>query len=205
MRGMFLIGSTIAVVLLGLVLGPSDGHADFYKWVDEEGTVWLTDDPESLPEESEDEVEKVMVIEKGGETPPQEGTGLRDTRESEGRSSAESYLAKEERLREERSKLREKIADLETDLGAARSALNRVALTDRRGYWFVIDSETGSRVPASYRDPGAIWSTQTWPALPRSAWTKESDERRKIEADIDKFEAQLRETRAALAQLSGSP
>jgi hypothetical protein len=204
MRGMILTVVTLALVLSGLVLSPVSGYADFYKWVDENGTVWLTDDPESLPEGSQDEIEKVMVIEKGGETSPQESTGLSEARESERRSSAESYIANQERLRDERSKLREKIADLETDLGAARSALKRVALTDRRGYWFVV-SEAGSRVPASHRDPGAIWSTQTWPALPRNAWTKESDERRKIEADIGKLEAQLRETRAALTQISRSP
>jgi hypothetical protein len=204
MRRMILTVVTLALVLSGLVLSPGSGYADFYKWVDENGTVWLTDDPESLPEGSQEEFERVMVIEKGGETPPQGSTGLSEARESERRSSAESYLAKQERIGDEKKRLQEQISDIETDLATAQSALKRVVLTDRRGYWFII-GPAGKRVPATYRDPGAIWSTQTWPALPRSARTKESEERRKIEADITRLEAKLEEAKTALAQISRSP
>ena len=203
MRTKLWLGSTIAVALLGFVLGLPDGQADFYKWVDETGVVWLTDDPDSLPEGSQNEIERVMVIEKVEETPAQEGSTLREGRETERRSSAESYLATQERISDEKKRLHEKISDIETDLATAQSALKRVALTDRRGYWFVVDP-TGKRVPATYRDPGAIWSTQTWPALPKSAWTKESEERRKIISDIKRLEAKLDESKRELEQATRS-
>jgi len=203
MRRIVLTVVTCGLVLSGLVLSPGSGYADFYKWVDENGTVWLTDDPESLPGGSQEEFERVMVIEEGGETPPQGSTGVSEARESERKSSAESYLAREERIRDEKKRVQEQITQIETQLARAETALKQVPLTDRRGYWFVVDT-AGKRISATYRDPGAVWSTQTWPALPRSARTKESEERRRIEADITRLEAKLEEAKTALDQVSRS-
>ena len=78
--------------------------------------------------------------------------------------------------------------------------MTMVPLTDRRGYWFVIDS-AGEKVPATYKDPGAVWSTQTWPKVPRSARAKESEERRRIESDIEKLERDLKAAKQKLSAL----
>jgi hypothetical protein len=107
-----------------------------------------------------------------------------------------------EQAADERKALEERISAVEADLGAARRALKRVPLTDRRGYWYVIDPATGSKVRATYKDPGAIWSNATWPALPMSARTMESEERRRIESDMAKFEGDLNRAKEELFRLS---
>ncbi|NIQ37007.1 MAG: DUF4124 domain-containing protein [Proteobacteria bacterium] len=189
------------LALAGLFFSASQGHADFYKWVDKNGIIWLTDDPESLPEEARDQVEKVMTTEESSPSPSEGSTMSQD--EGGELPAVGAYLENREQEREEIDKLKTKISTLEHDLAAARRALKRVSLTDRRGYWFVVDA-SGNRAPATYKDPGAVWSTQTWPAIPRSERTRESDERRRIQSDIEKFESELEAARKKLSVLPRS-
>ena len=197
---------TVSVLgVVALMLQGPPAYADFYKWVDKNGTVWLTDDPNALPEGSGGQFEKVMTTEETPEAVPQNGGVRRSELEPERTSSAESYREKEASLRDERSQLEEEISTIEANLSAARRALKRVPLTDRRGYWYVIDPATGSKVPATYKDPGAIWSNATWPALPRSARTMESEERRRIQSDMARFEKDLNRAKEELFRLSRRP
>jgi len=190
---------------MGLTLQASPGYADVYKWVDEKGTVWLTDDPEKLPGDSRGQFEKVMTTEEVPETSPQSKAPRRLVRESEMTSSAESYMENRQRELDERKKLAKEVSILEANLAAATWALIRVPLTDRRGYWYIIDPGTGKKVRASYKDPGAIWSNATWPAVPRSARTKESEERRRIQSDIGRFRRDLNRAKEKLARPSRLP
>ena len=197
-----------AVSVLGVValmLQGSLAYADFYKWVDENGTVWLTDDPNALPKGSGGQFEKVMTTEEAPESVPRSGAVRRSQLEPERTSSVESFRKKQASLRDERGRLEEEISTIEANLSAARMALERVPLTDRRGYWYVIDPTTGSKAPATYKDPGAIWSNATWPALPRSARTMESEERRRIQSDMARFEKDLNRAKEELFRLSRRP
>jgi hypothetical protein len=189
------------LALAGLFFSASQGHADFYKWVDKNGMIWLTDDPESLPEEARDQFEKVMTTEKSPPSPSEDSGKSAD--EGGELPAVGVYLENRDQELEEIDKLKTEISTLEQDLAAAKRALKRVSLTDRRGYWFVVNS-SGEKAPATYKDPGAVWSTQTWPAIPRSARTRESDERRRILSDMEKFESELDAARKKLSALPRS-
>lgn len=174
--------------------------AEVYKWVDESGTVWFTDDPENLPEKSQGQFEKLEAPKKEPQASPRKRSSRGSVNGGTARSPAASYLRSRDEELAERKKLLQEISTLEENLAAARRALTMVPLTDRRGYWFVIDS-AGEKVPATYKDPGAVWSTQTWPKVPRSARTTESEERRRIESDIEKFERDLKTAKQKLSAL----
>ena len=202
-------GFVIAALTIGLVFPASPGYADFYKWVDENGTVWITNDPGKLPKESQGQFEKVMETEKVPEAAPA-GEASRPPAVKSGETSPtpshrESYLERQDRLDKEKNKIKKEISALETDLGRAREALRRVPSSDMRGYWFIIDPATGKKVRASYKDPGAIWSNATWPEVPLEARTMGSKERKRIESDITKMEGELDRAKDKLSQLLRSP
>jgi hypothetical protein len=121
------------LALAGLFFSASQGHADFYKWVDKNGMIWLTDDPESLPEEARDQFEKVMTTEKSPPSPSEDSGKSAD--EGGELPAVGVYLENRDQELEEIDKLKTEISTLEQDLAAAKRALKRVSLTDRRGYW----------------------------------------------------------------------
>jgi hypothetical protein len=192
----------VSVLAIGLSLVATSGYAEFYRWVDENGTTWLTDDPVKLPRGSKGEFERVTAIEttpgSQGEVDVLQGPARVDP----GTRSSERFIKARKKRDEERKRLESTISTLEEELAVAQGALRRVSLTDRRGYWFVIDPQTGKRDHASYKDPGAIWSTQTWPAVPRAARTKESEERRRIQTDIARIQGDLDRKRQELFTFS---
>ncbi len=190
------------VVCACLLLSVSTGYADFYKWVDENGTVWLTDDPRNLPRESQGQFQKVMTTEELPESPASEGGSTMATGEGEELFPVGAKLEERDEDLEERNMLEQEISMLEQNLSAARRALKLVPLTDRRGYWFVIDPNTGEKVRATYKDPNAIWTTRSWSAVPRSEATQESEERRRILSDVKRFESDLSAAREKLSKLS---
>jgi hypothetical protein len=189
------------VVCACLLLSISTGYADFYKWVDENGTVWLTDDPRNLPKESQGRFQKVMTTEESPESLASEGGSTMATGEGGDLLPVGAKLEERDEELEERNMLEQEISMLEQNLSAARRALKLVPLTDRRGYWFVIDPNTGKKVRATYRDPNAIWTTQSWSAVPRSEATQESEERRRILSDVKRFESDLTAAREKLSRL----
>ena len=194
-----LVGS-LAVCLVFLV---SPGYGDSYKWIDEKGTVWFTDDPDKLPRESQGQLEKVKGIETSPDSSPVGGDSRQAVIGNRTSGSAEGYLEEQVERDEERQALEKQISTLEKELGTARMALQRVPSSDLRGYWFVADS--GGKRRASYKDPGAVWSNDTWPAVPLSSRTRASDERRRIEADISKMEDDLKAAKKDLSALSRTP
>jgi len=200
----FVIFAIAVFLSITLALPARLRSAEVYKWVDENGTIWFTDHPENLPQESQGQYENVTAPKKPPESSPGKGARRGSAPGSDTGFSAASYLRRRNRQLEERKKLLQEISTIEQNLAAGRRALRRVPLTDRRGYWFVIDPASGKKVPATYKDPGAIWSTQTWSAVPRSARTKESEERRRIQSEIEKFEKDLKEAKEKLSALSTS-
>lgn len=200
-----LSGFAIAfATLMGVTFSTSPGYAELYKWTDESGTVWFTDDPTKLPKESQGEFEKLKAPKKVPDSPPGKKASRPSAVKTESPSSAESYLKNEKRRLKERKSLEKEISTREKELSTARMALQRVPLTDRRGFWFVIDS-TGNKVRASYKDPGAVWSNATWPGALPATRTTESDERRRIQSDISKMERDLDSARKKLSALLRSP
>jgi hypothetical protein len=198
-------GMVMAVLTIALMFPASPAYADFYRWVDENGIVWITNDPGKLPEEAQGQFEKVMETENVPEAPTASQAGRPSTPESRTTPSAESYLERENRRKKEKNDLQKEISTIETDLGSAREALRRVPSSDLRGYWFVVDPATGKKVQASYKDPGAIWSNATWPEVPLEARIMASEERRRIESDIMKMEGELSRAKEKLSALLRSP
>ncbi|NIO04320.1 MAG: DUF4124 domain-containing protein [Proteobacteria bacterium] len=190
------------VVCACLSLSVSTGYADFYKWVDENGTVWLTDDPRNLPNGSQGQFQKVMTTEEPPESPASEEGSTMATGEGVELLPVGAKLKEPAEDLEDRNMLEQEISTLEQNLSAARRALKLVPLTDRRGYWFVIDPNTGKKARATYREPNAIWTTQSWSAVPRSEATRESEERRRILSDMRRFESDLIAAREKLSRLS---
>jgi hypothetical protein len=198
-------GIVMAVLTIALMFPASPAYADFYKWVDENGIVWITNDPGKLPEEAQGQFEKVMDTENVPDAPPASEAVRPSTAESRTTPSAESYLERENRRDKEKNNLKKEISTIETDLGRAREALQRIPSSDIRGYWFVVDPATGKKVQASYKDPGAIWSNATWPEVPLEARIMASEERRRIESDITKMEGELNRVKEKLSALLRSP
>ncbi len=62
-------------ILLGLfcLLATSFSNAQVYKWVDDSGTIHLTDDPAKVPEHYWDRVEEKTIIKEEGQKPSDEG------------------------------------------------------------------------------------------------------------------------------------
>lgn len=200
-----LSGFAIAfATLMGVTFSTSPGYAELYKWTDESGTVWFTDDPTKLPKESQGEFEKLKAPKKVPDSPPGKKASRPSAVKTESPSSAESYLKNEERRLKERKSLEKEISTLEKELSRARTALQRVTASDSRGYWYIINSE-GGKARASYKDPGAIWSYDTWPAASRESRTKGTEERRRIESDISKMERDLESARKKLSAFLRSP
>jgi hypothetical protein len=198
--GFVMVFLTLAVLTIPAAQDPSK----LYKWIDKNGTVWYTDDPAKLPKESQGEFEKLKTDEEATDaashrTPHRPPVSRRPSSPSRDLSQRDW-----DRRLSEKKRLEEEISTLEMELTAARRALGKVPLTDRRGYWYVVDPTTGKRVHASYKDPGAIWSNQTWPELPREARTKESEERKRIESDITKMERDLNRAKEELSELARS-
>ncbi len=192
----------VVLAFIGLMVSASPGYADIYRWVDENGTVWFSDNPANLPKESHGESKKVMEVEKPPDSKPPEQAPSRPAVKSGAPSPAGAYLENENRRLAKKEKLESAISNLERELAAARRALQRIPLTDRRGYWYRVDPATGKRVQASYKDPGAIWSTQTWQGVPPEARTTESEERKRIGSDIARIEEDLNSARKELRALS---
>ncbi len=202
MRSLPFVIAVAMTACVCLLLLASPGYADIYKWVDKNGTIWLTDDPRNLPKEAQGQFERIMTTEESPESPASEGGASRAAVESENTPPVGAYLEKRDEDLEDKEELEWEISMLEQNLSAAKRALKQVPLTDRRGYWFVIDRKTGEKVPASYKDPGAIWATQTWPVVPREKRTKESEERRRIQSDIERFERELDTAKRELSEIS---
>lgn len=195
-------GLVMAVLaFLGLMLAASPVHAEVYKWTDESGTIWFTDDPANLPEQSHGQVEKEKAPEKASESSSPEKAPSPSATRTKATGSSKEYLEDRDQRVEEKKRLEKEISSLEKELSTARRALQRVPVGDRRGFWFVINS-AGSKVRASYKDPGAIWSNATWPGAPRASRTTESEERRRIQSDILELEEDLNRATERLSALS---
>jgi len=188
-------------VFLGLSLSAPPGHTEVYKWVDGSGTVWFSDDPAKLPKESYGRAEKQDLSEKAGEDTGAKRAGDFSTEEAVTSPPSETPPVDAAGRAEEKRALLEDISRLEKELSRARMALGRVSLTSRRGFWYIIDAG-GNKVRASYKDPGARWSTSTWPGAPPATRTRESDERRRIQRDISEMEKNLGRMRERLSAVS---
>lgn len=198
-------GYLLAVMaFVGLMFPASPGCADLYKWVDENGTVWFTDDPSKLPKESHGEFEKEKAEKKPSGSPAQSQPPRSAATKTTTSRSAGTYLQKQNQRLQEKKALEQEVSTLEEQLTIAREALQKVWLSDRVGYWFVVDPETGKKVRASYKDPGAVWSYDTWPEVPREARTRGSEERKRIQSDIGKMERELSLKKEELSKLSRS-
>jgi len=160
-------GYVLAVVaFVSLMFPDSPGCADLYKWVDENGTVWFTDDPSKLPKESHGEFEKEKAEKKPSDSPAQGQPPRRPATKTTTSRSAGTYLQKQNQRLQEKKALEQEISTLEEQLAIAREALQKVWLSDRVGYWFVVDPETGKKVRAS-RGRSSSSIPPAFPKLPK--------------------------------------
>lgn len=203
MRG-GVMGLSVVALAVGLVFLVSPGHGETYKWIDQKGTVWFTDDPDKLPQKSEGQLEEVKGVEESPDSASTRGEIGEPAIGNQATGSVKDYLEESSRQDQERQALEKEISTLQKELGTARMALQRVPSSDLRGYWFAIDS-AGKKVRASYKEPGAVWSNDTWPAVPLSSRVRASDERKGIEADISRMEKDLEAARKKRSALFQSP
>jgi hypothetical protein len=202
--GFGLFGFVVVALAVGLMFPTAPGCGEIYRWVDENGTVWVTDDPAKLPEESGDQFEKLKAPKETPDSAAQEKASRPRVPQRATRRSADVYLQRQNQRAVNIEGLEAEIASLENDLGLARQALRRLRVSDQRGYWYVIDGDTGKKTRATYKDPGARWSTATWPELPRAERTPEAEERKRIEGDVTKMEADLEKAKKELSSLRRS-
>jgi len=199
-----LFGLVVVALAVELMFPISPRCGDIYRWVDENGTVWVTDDPAKLPKGSSDQFEKLKAPEETSDSGVQKNTSRPPVPRRDAARSADVYLQRQNQRAVKTKGLETEIAALENDLGLARQALRRLRLSDQRGYWYVIDGATGKKVRATYKDPGARWSTATWPELPRAERTPEAEERKRIEGDVTRLEADLEKAKKELSLLRRS-
>jgi hypothetical protein len=121
-------------ILLGLycLLAASFSYAQVYKWVDDSGTVHLTDDPAKVPEEYWDRVEEKKTVKEEGRKPSDEGTWSRrpvqreatdrfGRRKSWWRDRASKWWAQLENATSEHERITKEIEEARKVLNEARN------------------------------------------------------------------------------------
>ena len=121
-------------ILLGLfcLLATSYSNAQVYKWVDDSGTIHLTDDPAKVPEHYWDRVEEKKTIKEEGKKPSDEGKGPKrrvqreptdrfGRRESWWRDRASKWWDQLENATSQHQRITKEIEEAEKVLGKARN------------------------------------------------------------------------------------
>lgn len=105
-------------------LAPSDAGAEWYKWVDEDGVLHITDDPNRVPREKRGRVEEVSPEEfphVGEEGPPSPGPVMEERAEPEVELYGGQTL---EWWKERLNALRRDIDELGSEIGRKEDFVN---------------------------------------------------------------------------------
>ena len=118
--------------------------AEIYRWRDEKGTVYFTDDVSKIPEQYRDQIRKMEV--------PQEDVKETEKIEmsDESATRVEKYLNDIEKKIESKRQLEKRVSELEEELEVSEDRLKDIEEYEREDYNYYIpfrDHRTGRFVP----------------------------------------------------------
>jgi DNA repair exonuclease SbcCD ATPase subunit len=153
---------------------------EVYRWMDERGTVHLTDDDSKIPERFADQAERIEV---------QEET-LKEVEKIEklegGPDRVKDYLENIEKKIEMKKNMEKKISELEEELRLSEESLKRIEEYEREYYLYY----------QPFRDP----RTGKWVPVASPFY----EEKKRLIAKIDAIQAEIKRIQEKLSQLMRS-
>jgi len=136
-------------IILMMFFSVSLAHAaEIYRWADEKGTVYFTDDVSKIPEQYRDQTQKMELPKEAVKEPAREPEKIGVSEEDTDR--VKRYLEDLDAKIETKRQLEKRVSELEEELKVSEDRLKDIEGYEREDYIYYIpfrDHRTGRFVP----------------------------------------------------------
>ena len=169
-----------AILLMIFLPIPCLYSGEIYRWMDEKGTIHITDDESKIPEQYSDQAERIEVREEILKEVE------RIDRPEEGPDPVKDYLENIEKKIEMKKSMEKKISELEEELKLSEESLKRIEEYEREDYFYY----------QPFKDP----RTGKWVPVASPYY----EEKRRLKAKIDAIQAEIKRVQEKISQLMRS-